>query len=110
MSDLPVVAIRLKEARLVARLSQKQLGMQAGMDPSIASARVNHYERGRHVPDLLTVQRLAKVLGVPAPYLYAADDDLARWILAYDRVTSSERKAIMRKANPKGTRAKSSSR
>jgi hypothetical protein len=35
--------------------------------------------------DIQTAQRLAKVLEVPAPYLYTEDDLLAAWILVYSR-------------------------
>jgi hypothetical protein len=48
------------------------------------------------VPDIQTAQRLAEVLRVPAPYLYAEDDLLAAWILAYSRVTPAVRRKITR--------------
>jgi transcriptional regulator with XRE-family HTH domain len=72
------------------------LGIKAGLDPSVASPRINQYETGKHVPDIQTAQRLAQVLGVPAPYLYAEDDLLAAWILAYSHVTPAARKKITR--------------
>jgi transcriptional regulator with XRE-family HTH domain len=71
MGDVSVVAKRLRQARLRAGISQRQLGIKAGIDPFAASARVNQYERGEHVPDLGTAARLARVLTVPAPFLYA---------------------------------------
>lgn len=74
---------RLREARLLSGLSQKQLGIKAGMDPSVASARVNQYERGRHDPHYLIVARMAKVLGTPPAFMYADDDGLAEHILSY---------------------------
>lgn len=52
----------------------------AGIDQFVASARINQYERGKHVPDLQTAQRLAAELGVPVSYLYEPDDDLAELI------------------------------
>ena len=55
---------RLKQARLNAGLSQKMLGIEAGIDAFVASTRINRYELGIHRPDLLTVRKLAKVLGV----------------------------------------------
>ena len=64
MADYSVVAKRLKEARMRACLSQKQLGIKAGRDEFSASARVNQYERGKHTPDYSTVERIAKVLKV----------------------------------------------
>jgi transcriptional regulator with XRE-family HTH domain len=63
-------------------LSQKQLGILAGMDRFVASARMNQYERGVHAPDFKTVIALAKVLQVPTAYLFCIEDDLAELILA----------------------------
>lgn len=76
-SGLPIVAKRLREARERKGLSQKALGIAAGIDEFSASARVNQYERGKHVPDLLTVRNFAGVLAVPVPYFYAEDELLA---------------------------------
>jgi hypothetical protein len=51
---------------------------------------------GKHVPDIQTARRLADVLAVPAPYLYAEDDTLAAWILAYTQASPTMRKKITR--------------
>jgi len=80
---MSVLARRLKEARLRAGLSQERLGILAGIDEMSASARMNQYERGKHAPDWLTVQRLAAVLQVPVAYFYADDDDAAELLLAF---------------------------
>lgn len=77
MAGKTIFAIRLKEAREAIGISQKQLGIQAGIDQFVASARINQYERGKHTPDLLTAQRLAVELKVPVSYLYEPNDDLA---------------------------------
>jgi transcriptional regulator with XRE-family HTH domain len=103
MSRGSVVAVRLKQARLRARMSQKELGIKAGIDLFAASARINQYERGKHVPDVWTAARLARVLGVPAPFLYAQDDELASWILIYETLSSATRRSVVRKA-ASGTR------
>lgn len=79
-----------------AGLSQKQLGIKAGIDEFVASPRINQYERGKHTPDFSTAERLAKVLGVPVPYFYATEDRLAEWILAYRELTPRERLPILR--------------
>lgn len=79
--ELPVISKRLREARLAAGLSQKQLGIKAGIDEFSASPRINQYERGKHVPDFSIAEKLASVLNVPTPYLYARDDALAKIIL-----------------------------
>lgn len=98
MARVSVLAKRLRQARLRAKLSQMQLGIKAGIDPSAASPRINQYERGKHVPAFEVVEQLAKVLRVPAPYFYARDDALAGWILAFDRVAATVRQGIVDKA------------
>lgn len=94
MGNLSVVAKRLKQARERAGLSQKQLGIRAGIDEFSASPRINQYERGKHIPDLGTAERLCKVLNVPAPFLYARDDGLAEWILLFGQASPAARRKI----------------
>lgn len=77
--------MRLREARQVYGLSQRNLGIKAGLDDFVASTRVNRYETGVHQPDLQTIQRLANALEVPVAYFYAEEDDLAQMILEYQR-------------------------
>ncbi|WP_455811503.1 helix-turn-helix domain-containing protein [Pseudomonas graminis] len=71
---------RLKEARLRKGISQQKLGVLAGIDEATASARMNQYERGIHVPDFELVCRLAEVLEVPSCYFYAVEDELAELV------------------------------
>lgn len=86
---------RLKEARVKAGISQKSLGILAGIDEFSASSRVNHYEIGRHLPDYETARRLSDVLSVPTSYLYEEDDGVAKMILIFNQLTDSDRmKAI----------------
>lgn len=87
---------RLKDARRRAKLSQKVLGIQAGMDQFSASPRVNRYELGVYEPDLDTMGRLAKVLGVPPAFLIADDEHLARAILAVAKAPSAKRAELVR--------------
>ncbi|WP_347253830.1 helix-turn-helix transcriptional regulator [Leminorella grimontii] len=88
-------SLRLKEARIAQGLSQKGLGIAIGIDSSVASTRINRYEKGVHEADMETVQRMAEVLCVPSAYFYAADDDLAELILHYSKLPSAERKHIL---------------
>ncbi|KJZ03246.1 helix-turn-helix domain-containing protein [Pseudoalteromonas piscicida] len=74
---------RLKEARKRKGLSQKQLGILAGMDEFSASARMNQYEKGVHAPDFKTVKALAKVLDVPTAFLFCEEDELSIQIAEY---------------------------
>jgi len=71
------VSQRLKAARLESGLSQKALGIKSGIDEFSASARMNQYETDKHVPDYLTLKRIAKVLKLPTAYFYCESDDLA---------------------------------
>ena len=96
MSDISVVARRLKEARLRAGLSQEQLGIRADMDKFSASARISQYEHGKHMPDLQTLARLAKVLDTPLPYFYCEDSDLAELIVRYEALSKAQRRKLLR--------------
>lgn len=71
---------RLKEARTRKGLSQQKLGVLAGIDEATASARMNQYERGIHVPDFELVCRLAAILDVPSCYFYTVEDELAEQV------------------------------
>lgn len=90
---MDLVAKRLKAARKKVGLSQEHLGVLAGIDEASASARMNQYERGKHVPDIGTAQRIADALNVPLAYLYAVDDDEAELLLKFHAlsVTSKEK-------------------
>nr|WP_308200748.1 MULTISPECIES: helix-turn-helix transcriptional regulator [unclassified Pseudoalteromonas] len=68
---------RLKEARKRMKISQKELGIKIGMDPSSASGRMNHYETGRHMPDLATLKKLAIELNVPVNYFFCESEESA---------------------------------
>lgn len=85
---------RLKQARFAAGLSQKQLGIQAGIDEFVASTRINRYELGVHKPDYLTAQNLARVLGVTVAFLYAPEDEIATMLFQYSRASKAQRAAI----------------
>jgi len=89
------VAKRLKQARLAFGISQKQLGIKAGIDEFSASARINQYERETHSPKLDMVARMAKVLKVPTPYFYTADNDLAELILLAGKLPATKRKKLI---------------
>lgn len=87
--DSPVPK-RLKEARLAAKLSQKKLGIAAGMDEFSASARMNHYEMGRHTPDYSTLERISEILNVSPAYFYAENDHLAEIIKIFEQLNSDQ--------------------
>jgi transcriptional regulator with XRE-family HTH domain len=95
MGGISIVSKHLKEARLRAGLSQKQLGIQAGIDEFSASARINQYERGKHMPDLQTLTRLAAVMHVPAPYFYCEDTELAGFILKFSALGKAQKRRLL---------------
>jgi len=90
-----IIGKRLAEARTKVGLSQKQLGISAGIDQFSASPRINQYERGKHTPDLKTVERLCKVLKIPAPYLYTQDNLLAEAILLFNDLNLKDKKKLL---------------
>jgi transcriptional regulator with XRE-family HTH domain len=96
MAESPICK-RLKEARIAAGISQKKLGIAAGMDEFSASSRMNHYELGRHQPDFETLKRIAKVLKLPVAYFYAEEDELAKLIWVYALLSKAARRALIDK-------------
>ena len=94
-----LIAKRLAEARMKVGLSQKQLGIKAGIDPFSANPRINQYERGKHTPDFGTLERLAKVLKTPVPYFYTKDNELAKLILIYSSLSVKNKKKIIQTLN-----------
>lgn len=95
MDRTPPLPKRLKAARQRAKLSQRQLGIAAGIDEFSASPRVNQYERSKHTPDFHTAERLAKILGCPAAYLYAREDNLAELILFWSDLPERKRRQLL---------------
>lgn len=81
--------MRLKAARVRKGLTQMQLGVLAQIDEYSASARINQYERGKHLPDFNTAERLAQVLAVPAPYFYTRDETLAAFLLDWQALSAA---------------------
>lgn len=77
---------RLKEARNRMKISQKDLGIQIGIDPSSASGRMNHYETGRHMPDLATLKKLAIELNVPINYFFCESEQSATLACLIDKL------------------------
>lgn len=96
-SPLPIEIFceRLKVARLAAGLSQKRLGISAGIDEFVASTRINRYELGVHEADLATAKRLADALKIPLAYLYADTDELAKLILLFSKLPAKQQHHII---------------
>lgn len=94
----PVFARRLTQARLEMGLSQIQLGLRVGMEPSVASPRVNQYEHGVHEPKIAMAKKLADALGIPPAFLYCEDELLAKLLLRWGDLTLAQKKALLKLA------------
>ncbi|WP_035059600.1 helix-turn-helix domain-containing protein [Andreprevotia chitinilytica] len=92
---MSVLAKRLKEARLRAGLSQERLGIDAGLDEMSASTRMNRYELGKRIPDPELVETFGVVLGVPAAYFYAVEDEEAELLLVFHTLRAEHRKQVL---------------
>ncbi len=93
------IPARLKAARKKAKITQKDLGVKIGMEESSASGRMNHYEKGRHVPDIGTLTRMAEELGVPLNYFFCKDDITAELVCLIDKLTDDDKKKLLAKLN-----------
>nr|WP_075518728.1 helix-turn-helix transcriptional regulator [Moritella viscosa]SHN97598.1 Transcriptional regulator, XRE family [Moritella viscosa] len=91
------IPTRLKQARKKAKITQKDLGIKIGMEPSSASGRMNHYEKGRHTPDVTALQRMAEELCVPLNYFFCESDSAAELACLIDKL-SEENKILLIKS------------
>ncbi|WP_055018161.1 helix-turn-helix domain-containing protein [Pseudoalteromonas sp. P1-25] len=97
MEFINPLPLRLKQARTKANISQKDLGISIGLDPSSASGRMNHYEKGRHTPDLQTLKRLAEKLGVPLNYFFCETEDMAELVLFFNSLSKKDKIKFLEK-------------
>lgn len=86
---------RLKQAREQAGVSQKRLGILAGIEESNASAIMNQYERDTHMPKFATVRNIALALRLPTAYFYADEDELAELLLLFASLNKKNQKAVV---------------
>ncbi|WP_040641308.1 helix-turn-helix domain-containing protein [Pseudoalteromonas spongiae] len=91
MDFINPLPIRLKEARTRSNISQRDLGVRIGLEPSSASGRMNHYEKGRHTPDLQTLKRIAEELNVPLNYFFCESDEMAKFVLLFEQLPEDEK-------------------
>nr|WP_283103411.1 helix-turn-helix transcriptional regulator [Shewanella aestuarii] len=87
--------LRLKQARKAMGISQKQLGIQLGMEPGTASARMNHYEKGKHTPDYTTLKAIADELGVPVAYFFCESETTAQLLCLLEKMSEEEKIALV---------------
>lgn len=86
---------RLRDARTKAALSQRTLGIRIGFDPASASSRMNHYEKGRHIPDIDTLRRMAEELKVPLNYFFCDDKSMAELVVLISQMSEDERAKLI---------------
>ena len=94
----------MKEARLKAGISQKQLGIRAGLDQFVASTRINRYEQGVHNPDYDISQKIAIQLGVPTAYLYCDNEDIAHLLALFGKLSEEDQQQIIELAQSLSTK------
>lgn len=90
-----VFAKRLREARLSAGLSQRELGLRIGLSEDVVSSRINRYERGTSEPDFQTARRLADALNLPLSSLLADTDILAELIRLLAGLSHAEQRRLL---------------
>lgn len=56
---------------------------------------MNQYERGKHLPDLLTIERLAHEVGVPSAYFFADEDKLAELLAMWKGLDEAGREELL---------------
>jgi transcriptional regulator with XRE-family HTH domain len=78
--DINCFARRLKQARERTDLTQTALGEKIGIHPSVASARINRYERGTRQPNFVTLGKIAVALNISPSYFCETDDMIADFI------------------------------
>ncbi|MCZ2339987.1 MAG: helix-turn-helix domain-containing protein [Chitinophagales bacterium] len=88
--------LRLKQARTAKGISQKQLGIQLGMEIGTASARMNQYEKGKHTPDYTTLKAMADELGVPVAYFFCESESTAELLCLLEKMSEEEKVALVK--------------
>lgn len=65
------------------------------MDESSASGRMNHYEKGRHVPDIQTLKKMADELKVPLNYFFCEDSQSAELAILIAALTAEQKTQLI---------------
>lgn len=90
-----VVALRMREAREAAGLSQEALGILAGIDEATAKVRINQYENGRHIPPLSMIEKIASALAKPVTW-FICSDDTTELHMALNKLPNNTRDDVIR--------------
>lgn len=65
------------------------------MELSSASGRMNHYEKGRHVPDIGTLRRMAEELDVPLNYFFCENELSAELACVIEKMSDEDKAALL---------------
>lgn len=93
-----VLGRRLRKARLAKKWTLAQLGERlfgAEDASNTVAPRISRWERGMHKPDLDTIERLAKLLDMPAAYFVAKSNVVAEAILLLSQVSPAQQRKVV---------------
>ncbi|WP_208379533.1 helix-turn-helix domain-containing protein [Psychromonas sp. RZ5] len=77
------------------KISQKDLGIKIGIDPGSASGRMNHYETGRHMPDIAILKKMATELNVPVNYFFCESEESATLACLIDKLDENGKRKLI---------------
>jgi len=60
---------------------------------------MNHYEKGRHTPDIQTLKRIAEELNVPLAYMFCESDVIAEINCKIHQLSVEEQEALLKSLN-----------
>ncbi|MBE0377647.1 hypothetical protein PPRY_a0198 [Pseudoalteromonas prydzensis ACAM 620] len=66
------------------------------MDENSASGRMNHYEKGRHIPDLATLKKIADELNVPLNYFFCEDETTAELVIEISKLDTEKKLELIK--------------
>ncbi|ALS33051.1 hypothetical protein PTRA_a1910 [Pseudoalteromonas translucida KMM 520] len=66
------------------------------MDENSASGRMNHYEKGRHIPDLATLKKIADELNVPLNYFFCEDEATAELVIEISKLDAEKKLKLIK--------------
>jgi transcriptional regulator with XRE-family HTH domain len=95
MSEQEIFGTRLRAARKLTKFTQEELGRAAGFDEAVANARMNQYERSKHLPHYTVACRLGDVLKLDPAYFYARSNETAELLQLWAAIPSRKRKQLL---------------
>ncbi len=63
---------------------------------------MNHYEKGRHVPDIGTLERMAEALDVPLNYFFCRNELSAELACLVDKLSDEDKAKLIAKLGAYG--------